>query len=110
MAYFDVNPTATGGSTSIASALAGSRARFLAFGIGNNDTTTTIVRIYDGTVAAGTVRVRLVLGAGDSHYFHVTGAGQSVFPKSWWTSGNDIQVDLDAAGDVRIFGEIVQEP
>ena len=109
MAYFDVNPTALGGVVAIAVASTGNLARFLSIGISNNGTGTIMVRIYDGTVAAGTIRVRLALGAGDSQYLFVTGAGQSVYPKSWWTAGNAIQTDLSAAGDVRIFGEVVRE-
>ena len=109
MAFFDVNPTALGGAVEIAAASTGNRARFLSIGISNNGTGTVMVRIYDGTVAAGTVRVRMALGAGDSHYLFVIGAGQSVFPKSWWTLGNAIETDLSAAGDIRIFGEVVRE-
>lgn len=108
MAYFDVNPINTTG-VSIAAASAGNKGRFIAIGFSNRSTTTEIVRIYDGTAAAGTLRVEHSLTAGASIYLVIDTPGHSVYPKSWWTSGSAIECNLDTAGDVRVFGEFVRE-
>ena len=113
MAFFSAAPTNTdgsGGTAVIAAASSGNRARFLAFGISNDTASAVVVRIYDGTAAAGTLRIRQSIGTGSGFYFKIDRAGDSVFPKSWWTSGSAIEVDLDGAGTVYIYGEIVREP
>lgn len=110
MAFFRVNPTSTTG-VEIAAASAGNRARFIAFGASNNHATNvTVLRVYDGTAAAGTMRVEIALAAGSNFYQVVDQAGKSVFPKTWWTSGNAIECSIDAAEDVKVFGEVVREP
>ena len=109
MAFFSANPTATGGTTSIVAASAGRQARFLAFGYSNDTATRVTLRIYDGTVASGTLRVRISLAPGDNNYIFNPFSGGSIFPKSWWSSGNAIQCDLDGAGSVFLFGDVVQE-
>lgn len=113
MAFFRLNPTNTdgsGGSVTIAAASAGNRARFICIGYSNNSGTTQILRIYDGTAAAGTMRVEVALAAGAGSYDIITNqAGHSVYPKVWFTAGNAIQADLAAAGDVKIYGEVVRE-
>ena len=109
MAFFSVSPTGTTG-VEIAAASTGNRARFLCLGITNTHATDICrVRIYDGTAAGGTLRLSLNLKAGDSKYFHVTGAGESVLPKSWFTASSAIEVNLAAAGTATIFGEVVRE-
>ena len=113
MAFFDVTATNTdagAGSVTIAAASSGNRARFLAIGVSNDTASVVVVRIYDGTAAAGTVRVRQAISSGGFYYAKIDRAGDSVFPKSWWASGNAIAADLDGAGTVHIFGEVVREP
>ena len=93
----------------VAAASTGNRARFIAFGVSNADTAAAIFRLYDGTAAAGTLRATIALAAGAGWYQIIDGAGRSVFPKSWFTSGNAIECSIAASGDVRVFGEVVRE-
>lgn len=108
MAFFRVNPTSTTG-VEIAATSAGNKARFLAFGFGNAGASTRVLRVYDGTAAAGTMRIELPISAGGFAYIKADRAGDSIFPKSWFTAGSAIECSLDAAGDVKIFGEYVRE-
>lgn len=108
MAYFDVQATSTTG-VELAAASSGNRARFLSIGFTNMSSTARIVTVYDGTAASGTARVRISLPGSGSEYFRVEGAGQSVFPKSWWTSGSVIEIANDGASNTRVWGEIVRE-
>ena len=106
MAFFDVNPTDTS-EVSIAAASTGNRARFIAFGFTNDGSATVTLLITDG--ASGTTRARFRLDPGNGAYDYIDQAGKSVFPKSWWTSGNAIVCTLSAAGSVRVWGEVVRE-
>ena len=109
MAFFSGNPTSTTG-VEIAAASAGNRARFVAFGASNAGTATAILRIYDGTASAGTVRVTQVLAAGAGWYQVIDGAGRSVFPKTWFTAGNAIECNCTAGStDIRVYGDVVRE-
>ena len=109
MAFFSVNPTSTTG-VEIAAASSGNRARFIAFGVSNADTAAAIFRLYDGTAAAGTLRATTALAAGAGWYQVIDGAGRSIFPKSWFTSGSAIECNCTAGSmDVKVFGEVVRE-
>lgn len=116
MAYFDVTPTdtnAAAGAQTIAAASAGDRARWLSLIISNNTaaSATRIVRIYDGTAAAGTIRMAIALRGNETIVLPVpNNPGHSLFMKSWWTAGNAIAADLDGTGSVRIQGEVIREP
>lgn len=108
MAFFDLNPASATGVV-IAAASAGNQARFISIGFSNDGTTQRILNIYDGTALAGTIRCRIALAPGSGDYRVIDQAGKSVFPKSWWTAGSAIECALDAAGSVRVFGEVVRE-
>lgn len=109
MSHFDVNPTSTTG-VSISAASTGNRKRFIAFGASNFGASKALLTIYDGTALAGTARIELSLPTGGSKYFFTPeGGGKSIFPKRWWTAGNAIECKIDAAGDVRVFGDVINE-
>ena len=109
MAFFTANPTSTTG-VEIAAASTSNRARFIAIGASNAGSSTAILRIYDGTAAAGTLRITMALAAGSGWYQVIDGAGRSVFPKSWFTAGSAIECNCTAAStDVRVYGEVVRE-
>lgn len=108
MSWFSINPTDAAG-VELAAISSGNRARFLSFGIANNNATKVLVTIYDGTVGAGTARMKFALKSGDSKYWWTQDAQRSIFPRVWWTAGNSITCNLDGAGDVKVWGEIVRE-
>lgn len=108
MAYFRVNPVDTTGVV-IAAASSGNSARFIAFGVSNAHTAAVTFRLYDGTAAAGTMRVELTLAPGSGLYQVIDAAGKSVFPKNWFTAGSAIECSASATGDFRVFGEVVRE-
>ena len=108
MSYFRVNPVDTTGVV-IAAASAGNKARFIAFGVSNAHTAAVTFRLYDGTAAAGTMRVEITLAPGSGWYQIIDGSGRSVFPKSWFTAGSAIECSASATGDFKVFGEIIRE-
>lgn len=109
MAFFRVNPVDTTGVVIAAAGTATERARFIAIGYSNAGTGTIVFRLYDGTAAAGTMRAEIALSAGGNVYLLNDNAGRSVFPKTWFTAGSAIECSLSAAGDVRVFGEVIRE-
>lgn len=110
MAYFGIlNPTSTTGVEIAAAGTSVEKARFIAFGWNNDGTTLVALRIFDGTAAAGTERVRIYCGPGSYGYVCVDVAAKSIYPKSWWTAGRAIECNLTAAGSFRVYGEVLRE-
>ena len=106
MSYFDVNPTSS--SEVVILAAGTGTVRFLALGISNDSAATQItLTITDG--AAGTVRFRMCLAAGQSQYCFTNSPGSAVLPRTWWTSGNAVVCALSGSSSVRVFGEVVRE-